>query len=92
MSDALGVPILEMAARLMQAEAIPLRQDKPVDPLEWISWDADLIYRHAMSRAGKPVEPSRAPRHIYPISFMRDPVPALIHALLHSRLGPRRFF
>jgi predicted ATP-grasp superfamily ATP-dependent carboligase len=91
MSNSLGIPILEMAVGLMSGMEVPEHGASNSQPLEWISWDSDLLFRRAIRRAGKNIRPPMAHKRIYAQSFLRDPLPALVYALTVSRLGPGRF-
>jgi predicted ATP-grasp superfamily ATP-dependent carboligase len=90
MSRSLGIPILEMAVKLMLEEDVLDFATDSTAPLEWIAWDNDLLFRRARRRAGLPVRPPMASKRVYAQSFLRDPVPALVYAFTQSRLGPGR--
>ena len=90
MSDALKVPLLKMAIDLMMQPDHQVSPKFTEEPLEWLAWDADLLHRRMLRRTGKPIRPDTTSQRIYAQSFLRDPLPALIHALNYSRLRPRR--
>lgn len=92
MSESLGVPILEMAVALMSGRELTPCDGGVTLPLEWISWDHDLLFRRRLRREGRPIRRQLARKRVYAQSFLRDPIPALVHALTVSRLGPARFF
>lgn len=98
MADTIGAPILESAISLMSGE-LPKQVAMPSKtPVEWISWDKDLLFRRALRRKGEQVRSALASKdvaldskHVYAQSFVRDPLPALMHALTLSPLRPGRF-
>jgi predicted ATP-grasp superfamily ATP-dependent carboligase len=91
MSHSLGIPILEMAVGLMSGQQFLECITSVTKPLEWVAWDSDLLFRRAQLRAGRPIRASVSSKQIYQYSLLRDPIPALVHALTMSRLGPARF-
>jgi predicted ATP-grasp superfamily ATP-dependent carboligase len=91
MSSSLGIPILEMAVKLMCEEDLCEFVTGSIAALEWIAWDNDLLFRRASRRVGRPIRPPMASNRVYAQSFCRDPIPALIYALTLSRMGPGRF-
>jgi predicted ATP-grasp superfamily ATP-dependent carboligase len=91
MSTVLGMPILELSMRLMQDEDPSLDYNHQAQPLEWIAWDSDLLFQLVLRKSGRPIRPPSSFRRVYAISFQRDPLPAFVHALAFSRLGPARF-
>jgi predicted ATP-grasp superfamily ATP-dependent carboligase len=91
LSSSLGIPILPMAIELMAGREFAECMQEARTSCEWINWDQDLLFRRAARRQGRPNRALRNAKRVYEHSFLRDPFPALMHAVTISRLGPGRF-
>jgi len=92
MSRALKIPLLKLAISVMLGKKLSECSKCGTEPLEWLSWDDDLLFCRRLRRSGKPVRASTTSRRVYAHSFLRDPVPTLVYAFSFSRLRPGRIF